>query len=451
MKLEELTQMEVGPEKPEEDYSAEVDEKLLSLKKLDPKTNFNQIFDELSQLEKKTRVSGDAVSTAKVLKAIVKICVAAEKWNNLNENIIIFVKKRSQLKLSIVEMIREAMSVIDQTPNKEYKLKLIETLRTATEGKIFVENERARICKILATIKENDGDIAAASKILEEVQVDTFGTMEKREKVEFILEQMRLLITNEDFIKAQIVAKKINTKFFNEKEYLDLKYKYYNLMIQMDKDHSFIKTSKHYQAMMDTEDEALDKNEKTRMFICAILYCILSPLDNEQCDMIARLSKNKMLDDLPLYKQLLDLFLSNELIDWNLLNENYKQELLTLPIFDSSTKHGVKCWTQLRNRVIEYNIKTISTSYTKIYLSRLSELILLNEAESETHLSNLIVNGTINAKIDRPSGIVNFFIQKEAIERLNQWSNGLKHLMGSIEKTSHLIEKEECIQKAMFF
>jgi 26S proteasome regulatory subunit N5 len=45
--------------------------------------------------------------------------------------------------------------------------------------------------------------------------VETFGSMEKDEKVQFILEQMRLCLATKDFIKTQIISKKISTKFFS--------------------------------------------------------------------------------------------------------------------------------------------------------------------------------------------------------------------------------------------
>ena len=38
--------------------------------------------------------------------------------------------------------------------------------------------------------------------------------MEKNEKVDFILEQMRLCLAKKDYIQAQIISKKINIKFF---------------------------------------------------------------------------------------------------------------------------------------------------------------------------------------------------------------------------------------------
>lgn len=38
--------------------------------------------------------------------------------------------------------------------------------------------------------------------------------MEKDEKVRFILEQMRLCLAKKDYIRTQIISKKINIKFF---------------------------------------------------------------------------------------------------------------------------------------------------------------------------------------------------------------------------------------------
>ena len=50
------------------------------------------------------------------------------------------------------------------------------------------------------------------------LQVETFGSMERKEKVEFILEQMRLCVATKDIIRTQIISKKINPKFFDSTE-----------------------------------------------------------------------------------------------------------------------------------------------------------------------------------------------------------------------------------------
>jgi len=64
-------------------------------------------------------------------------------------------------------------------------------------------------------------------------QVETFGSMGRRERVEFILEQMRLCLAKKDTVRTQIISKKISTRFFTEEDTHDLKLKYYNLMLQL--------------------------------------------------------------------------------------------------------------------------------------------------------------------------------------------------------------------------
>lgn len=54
--------------------------------------------------------------------------------------------------------------------------------------------------------------------------------MSKREKASLILEQMRLCLAKQDFVRTQIIAKKINIKFFEDEkdeETQELKLKYY--------------------------------------------------------------------------------------------------------------------------------------------------------------------------------------------------------------------------------
>lgn len=78
---------------------------------------------------------------------------------------------RSQLKQAVVKMVQECCTYVDKTPDKETKIKLIETLRTITEGKIYVEVERARLTHILAKIREEENNVAEAAKIIQELQV----------------------------------------------------------------------------------------------------------------------------------------------------------------------------------------------------------------------------------------------------------------------------------------
>jgi hypothetical protein len=52
--------------------------------------------------------------------------------------VLLLSKKHGQLKQAITRMVQVAMDFLDDAPNTEIKLSVIETLRTVTEGKVSV-------------------------------------------------------------------------------------------------------------------------------------------------------------------------------------------------------------------------------------------------------------------------------------------------------------------------
>ncbi|KAK1331215.1 hypothetical protein QTO34_009164 [Cnephaeus nilssonii] len=482
--------------KMEVDYSATVDQRLPECEKLAKEGRLQEVIETLLSLEKQTRTASDMVSTSRILVAVVKMCYEAKEWDLLNENIMLLSKRRSQLKQAVAKMVQQCCTYVEEITDLPIKLRLIDTLRMVTEGKIYVEIERARLTKTLATIKEQSGDVKEAASILQELQVETYGSMEKKERVEFILEQMRLCLAVKDYIRTQIISKKINTKFFQEENteaiffffFQKLKLKYYNLMIQLDQhEGSYLSICKHYRAIYDTpciQAEMKSGNrhvvvilyhlERNRLTIkniwpgqcgavveyqpvnqealkSVVLYVILAPFDNEQSDLVHRISGDKKLEEIPKYKDLLKLFTTMELMRWATLVEDYGMELrkgsLESPATDvfGYTEEGDKRWKDLKNRVVEHNIRIMAKYYTRITMKRMAQLLDLSVDESEAFLSNLVVNKTIFAKVDRLAGIINFQRPKDPNNLLNDWSQKLNSLMSLVNKTTHLIAKEEMI------
>ncbi|CAG8842124.1 19975_t:CDS:2, partial [Racocetra persica] len=129
-----------------------------------------QALEQLLALEKQTRQAADLASSTRVLIHIVKLCHESGNWKLLNEYVMLLSKKHGQLKQAITKMVQETMKFLDGTPDQETKLELIDTLRTVTEGKIYVEVERARLTRLLSKLKEDDGKINEAADILQELQ-----------------------------------------------------------------------------------------------------------------------------------------------------------------------------------------------------------------------------------------------------------------------------------------
>jgi 26S proteasome regulatory subunit N5 len=215
-------------------------------------------------------------------------------------------------------MVQVVMGFIEETPDAQTKLSVIETLRTVTEGKvrvsecksrprvltlvvqIFVEVERARVTRMLSDMKKEQGDLDAAADILCELQVETFGSMERREKTEFILEQVALCIERGDWTQAAIFSRKINTRYFarkpkptpeeaekarrekeekekkrgvdepppeKEDDVTDLKLRYYEQQITLAKhDDRYLDVCKHYRQVLDTQ--SVEDNPQQLHAVC---------------------------------------------------------------------------------------------------------------------------------------------------------------------------------------
>jgi 26S proteasome regulatory subunit N5 len=252
-------------------------------------------------------------------------------------------------------MIQECINYVQEVSDLKTKLELIETLRTVTDGKIFVEVERARLTRLLSKIKEDQGDIVEAADLLQELQVETFGSMERREKTDFILEQMRLCFAKKDYSRGQIISKKIGLKFFEDVANEDLKIRFYRLMIEHSlHTNNFLGSCKHYRHLYDTKSIKENDTEWQTVLAHIVVFIILSPFDNEQSDLIHRIKADGALDKIPMLRDMLKLFTTKELMRWVKIDEIYGPTLKSMSIFDLKTEAGQKRYKTLHERIVEH-------------------------------------------------------------------------------------------------
>ncbi|OAQ67281.1 proteasome regulatory particle subunit [Pochonia chlamydosporia 170] len=469
--------------KPEKDFTKEVDQQLPEAETL-AKTNLQGAIEKLVALEKQTRQASDLASTSRLLVAIVTLCKNAGDWSLMNEQTLVLSKKHSQLKQAITKMVQTVVGFLDESPDLKTKLSVIETLRTVTEGKIFVEVERARVTKILSDIKKEQGDLKAATEILCELQVETFGSMDRREKTEFILAQVALCIESGDWTQAGILGRKISTRYLARKpkktaeqlekeqkerekkkargeevpeevedDTTDLKLRYYEQQISLAKhDDKYLDVCKNYRQVLDTEAVEEDPAKLHPVLQRIIYFVILSPYDNEQNDLLHRIFKDTRNSQVSLDAELLRLFTVHELMRWPEIAKKFGPHLCSTDVFDaqsgqSSDEKAHQRWEDLRKRVIEHNVRVVAKYYTRIRMGRLTELLDLAENETEKYISELVTSKTVYAKIDRPARIVSFAKPRGADDVLNEWSHNMKSLLGLLERIDHLITKEEMMAR----
>ncbi|KRZ90511.1 26S proteasome non-ATPase regulatory subunit 12 [Trichinella sp. T8] len=430
------------------DMSKEVEQVKLEAERLISDEMFAAALEKLCDMERRTRLSADMNSNATVQVNIVSVCFSEKQYDILKEQIIALSKKRSLMKYANSKMVQACVELMPSVSCKKAKFELIETLRKTTEGKIYVEVERARLTHMLSQMKEEDGDIEGAVKVLLELQ-----------KVFFLLEQLRLCILRNDFVRSTIIAKKISPKFFKSdiiSKHQDLKFKYYKLMILLDLyNKNYVGVSNHYYNLSETETFH-DKSKIVTFLKNAVVYAILAPYSAEQWSTISRMSEDGNFDQIPKYKELVQLFIKEEIISWkkDILGVYDKLKAWSVSSTDyveeyvESQEHILANLEQLQCRVGEHNMRIVSKYYSRIYLNRIAELVDWNVEKTEEFLCKLIVNGTIPlAKICRPSGVVTFVPKKKSQEELDDWAVGTVDVMEKINKVTHLILKERMMYK----
>ncbi|KAI4374167.1 hypothetical protein MLD38_012192 [Melastoma candidum] len=428
-------------------------------------------IEQLLAVEKQMRQGSDVSGTKKAVSDILNLCFEANAWKTLNDQIVLLSKRRGQLKQAVTAMVQQAMQYIDQTPDLETRIELIKTLNSVAAGKIYVEIERARLVKKLAKIKEEQGQIAEAADLMQEVAVETFGAMAKTEKIAFILEQVRLCLERDDYVRAQILSRKISPRVFDadtskEKKkpkegesiveeapadipsLLELKRIYYELMIRYySHNNDYLEICRCYKSIYEIPSVKENPQQWTPVLRKICWYLVLSPHDPMQSSLLNATLEDKNLSEIPQFRLLLKQLVTMEVIQWTALWNTFKDD------FDNEKNIlggslGEKAAEDLRQRIIEHNIIVVSKYYSRITLQRLAELLCLSIPEAEKYLSDMVVSKSLVAKIDRPMGIASFQTTKDSNDILNSWATNLEKLLDLVEKSCHQIHKETMVHKA---
>jgi 26S proteasome regulatory subunit N5 len=255
-----------------------------------------------------------------------------------------------------------------------------------------VEVERARVTRLLSSILYSRGDVAGATEALQELAVETFGSMGRREKTSFILEQMRLNLEKGDYTRCNIVSRKINTKFFDDSRNhvcgyrraplpspadmshsQDLKLTYYALMERYalhEKKH--LDVCRYARAVLATPRIQRDEARAREVLRSVVVFLVLAPYDNEQSDLMARVEETEGLERVPEHKcvgkacsmraemlttahrrNLLKCFTTPELMRWPGIEALYGPLLRATPTFEPGTDGDYR-WEELHKRVVEH-------------------------------------------------------------------------------------------------
>lgn len=378
-----------------------------------------------------------------------------KEYKHLRDFIILLTKRRGQAKKAITDMIQQAMTYLDKMPTREEKFNLINTLREATDGKIFVEVEYARCTRIYSEMKEEDGEFDEATDTIQEVQIETYGSMDKKEKIGYILYQLKLVLLRKDYVRTQIILKKISKKGLNEKGFEKIKINYYSQIIEYyNHEKDTLEVAKCYQTIYNTmvaaeEDkeceEEFSHEEKNKNFENFVVYLMITPYSNEQVDLLNIVNSrySRELEANPVLEKFVHKFLLSELMPLN--EDNVKEQLGTYGPFQENIEYHSEHMDALFKQIIQHNLRVIEKYYSRIRLDRLSPLIGVGIDRTEQEIADMVINNRIVAKINRLDGIVKFGKKEFVNDTLNNWNHDIKELLSKIDTTCHLINREKVV------
>jgi len=392
-------------------------------------------------------------------------------------------------------MVRAAMKELDALSDADCE-KVIGTLEAVSEGKIYLEEERALLVKRLAGIKEKRGEVGEAAEVLQKVAVETLGTMATEDKIEYILEQVRLFIAKGDWPRAQIYSRKIQTSSFEPKKQKreakegggekkeakeqeqgkgngkgasamevdtgtsggaenvemeeadgdaprleQLKLRYYRQMVQVhEQDDKTLEVCRCYLSMYHTPSVQRDAAQFLPILRSVCWYLVLSQSEPMQVSLLEQVFNDAKIDKDDSLKRLLNDFRSQLPVSWTEFQEKYAGEMGAQEVF--SGEGGAAKRETLRLRVIQHNILALSRYYERLTLPFFAELLDLGLEEAETQVAEMVTQGLVWAKIDQMEGTVTFTKRKEVNETLNDWSGNIGKLVDKLEKVTFLVNKE---------
>lgn len=261
--------------------------------------------------------------------------------------------------------------LIKITDDIPLKMKFAEAIKKVCDKKIYLEVEYARCCLMLVKHKEDSQDIDEAARILQEVQVETYGSMDKREKLEFILYQMNIMIKKKDYVRLLVISRKIKPANLEDNQIYDLKIKYYSYLVEYhNHEGNFFDCAQAYQKIWETLN--LDKTlqntlpkiidfdfsiEYQHVLENFVLYLAISPHNQEKLTLLTKLNTEfkAELEKYPHLDNLVKLLLKQELISTNIEEYRVRTVHLFQPYVENSSNHT----KQFKKVLVQHNILVI--------------------------------------------------------------------------------------------
>ena len=413
--------------------------------------------------EKTTRLENEYEKNRTICKKILEIIYSRNDFTNFLKLFEYLTQRKNQSRESIISMVKHCINeILPNLKNNKDSSDLLNTLIKVTEGKIFVEYEYSQAIRKMTEIYIMNNQINEAAKLIQDVQIEAFGSLENEYKIDYILFQMQVLLKKGDFVRTLIVSNKIKRNHLDDEGIELLKVRFFRLMIlYYIHEKKYLDISKCYKTLYDFVKSINDKlvdvqkkdninpkvienysriqkeNDLVNLFENYVLFLSICPPELE--------TKNMLNELLIKYKKELDknihiLFivekrLSDEII---IIDNNLFNRFKDFEIF----KKNQELIKLFRKYWIQHDLSLFEKFFAKVHLKRISEMTTVPVEEIENEISDMVVNNYIFAKIDRIEKIVNFRKKTDHHDVLDNFNYDMDNMLKKIEETCHLINKE---------
>ena len=414
--------------------------------------------------EKVTRLEGEFEKNKSIC---VKIFSILQKRNDFQNFLKIFeylTQRRNQSRESIIYMVKNCLNeILPNLKNHKDSTDLLQTIIKVTEGKIFVEYEYSQAIRKMTEIYLMNNKIVEAAKLIQDVQIEAFGSLENDYKVDYILFQMQVLLEKGDYVRTLIVSNKIKRNHLDDDGFELLKIRFFRLMIEyFMHEKKYIDVSKSYKTLYDfvksINDKLIDieknnkeikpkiienylkinkENDLKKLFENYVLFLSICPPELETKNMLNELiiKYKKELDKDENILYIVEKRLSDDiiLIDNNLFNKYKNYEIF---------KKNPDLIKLFRKHWIQHDLSLFEKFFAKIHIKRINDMTLIPVDEIEKEIADMVVNNYIYAKINRIEKIVNFRKKTDYHDVLDNFNYDMDNMLKKIEETCHLINKE---------
>ena len=414
--------------------------------------------------EKATRLENEFEKNRTICKKILEIIHGRNDFINFLKLFEYLTQRKNQSRESIIAMVKYCINdILPNLKNQKDSSDLLETIIKVTEGKIFVEFEYSQAIRKMTEIHLMNNKIDEAAKLIQDVQIEAFGSLENDYKIEYILFQMQVLLEKGDYIRTLIISNKIKRNHLDDEGIELYKIRFFNLMIKYHiHEKQFLDVSKCYKILYDFVKSINDKlvevekngkeikpkilenfiqikkdNNLELLFQNYVLFLAICPPELETKNMLneLKIKYKKQLDIDPNILYIVEKRLSDDII---IINDGLFKKYQNYEIFVKN-QDLIKLF---RKYWIQHNLSLFEKFFSKIHLNRISQMTSVSCDEIESEIADMVVNNYIFAKINRIEKIVNFRKKTDHHDVLDNFNYDMDNMLKKVEETCHLINKE---------